>query len=167
MSVHHSDTNQSNEYASTNLLSVLLAVPRVFRLFSALLSMSRVLPCACASSTALRAGWLAVRLKNPPLRRPFSRRESAAKHAPATAYVGTGNENLLEQGVAHGTFTRQISACRVGNCCSVGWREIVVAACLLACLFVCWRRSTKVVSVNVRVGRVASRMVVCSYLPCA
>jgi hypothetical protein len=60
MSVHHSDTNQSNEYASTKscLLRLHIFLLLSLSLLRLISSSQRVLPAphfACASATALRA----------------------------------------------------------------------------------------------------------------
>jgi hypothetical protein len=124
MSVHHSDTNQSNEYASTKscLLRLHIFLLLSLSLLRLISSSQRVLPAphfACASATALRARTCR---RIPTLRRTFTGRE-ARKHTHALpGQVRVGNSNELEQGGAHGTFTRQdgLASCtivrgRVGN----------------------------------------------------
>ena len=146
MSVHHSDTNQSNEYASTNLLSlVLIASSRLSSLLCFLCLAPRAtrssLPCACASSTALRAGLPS----KSPLRRPLSRREAQSTRLLRNMLALA---TKLQQGATHGTFTRQedlaILAVVLATAALAG--GIVVAACLLC-------------GSSVGVLRVASRLV--------
>ena len=112
-------------------------LPFVSRLVSVFFVLSRVLPFACASSTALRAGL--------PSDRCVKRRKARACYGNMLAVA-----TKLEQGVTHGTFTRQdrlaIFAVVLATAALAG--GIVVAACLLV-----WTQ----VSVNVRVLRVASR----------
>jgi hypothetical protein len=130
MSVHHSDTNQSNEYASTNLLSlVLIASSRLSSLLCFLCLAPRAtrssLPCACASSTALRAGLPS----KSPLRRPFSRREAQSTRLLRNMLALA---TKLQQGATHGTFTRQedLTTLSVVLATAALAGGIVVAACL-------------------------------------